>query len=76
MSSFLYKYTTSDYTSNRTLQLFYNKKNKLAKHFLKVKHTCTLYLGMEGSIYEKKNLNFFDPKGAEGLYIWLIIVKK
>ena len=54
-----HRLTTNDDISNRTLQLFKNKKNNLAKHFLKVKRTCTLYLGMEGSFYEKKDLTIF-----------------
>ena len=51
--------TTNDDTSNR------KQKNNLAKHFLRVKYTCTLYSGMEGSIYEKKD------KGAEVPHVFL-----
>ena len=38
---------------------YFKTNNILTKHFLKVKYTCTLYSGMTGSIYEKKDLTFF-----------------
>ena len=51
--------------------IYFKTKDNPTTHFLKVRYTCTLYSGMQGSIYEKKKTfwHFFYPKGAEVLYL-------
>ena len=61
--------TTNNDTSIRKLHLFQKKKNNPATLFLKVRYTCKLFLGKEGSICGKKKRNYFDPKGMEVLSV-------